>query len=236
MAEFNLSKVKSITIPEGSVKSIAIGEMTVWKKEDSHYNELPYLVATDDSKAWIDTGVPYQNGCKIEIKTTLDGSSNLFGVFYTTERCRGYWSSGGTAMFNIGTSASDAIFPQIAGYSSNDTVVWTCTANPDIKEVSIVIGDKSSILTAQNDSTIAYDTSPYNIYLFTVHRTADIVQNGTRVIHYFKYWDVDGNLLLDLIPVERKADGVLGMLNKVDNTFLTNISTGTFYKEIPTSI
>ena len=56
---------------------------------------------------------------------------------------------------------------------------------------------------------------------------------GTRIIHYFKYWDVNGNLLLDLIPVERKSDGVLGMFNKLNGQFLTNIADGTFYKELP---
>lgn len=74
------------------------------------------------------------------------------------------------------------------------------------------------------------------MYLFAINRadTNTRVQ-GIRVIHYFKYWDINGNLLLDLIPVERKSDGILGMLNKVNGQFLTNISTGTFYKEVPAS-
>lgn len=200
------------------------------------YTELPYLVATDNSKAWIDTGIPYQNGCKIEIKTARYGSSLLFGVFYTTERCRGYWGTDGIVQFNIGTNVSDVIYVQLTGYSINDTVIWTCVANPDTREVSITIGDKSNIQTAASSSTIAYDTSPYNIYLFAVNRTnTDTAVQGTRIIHYFKYWDNNGNLLLDLIPVERKSDGVLGMYNQVDGRFLTNISTGTFYKEVPAS-
>lgn len=72
------------------------------------------------------------------------------------------------------------------------------------------------------------------MYLFAVHRAnTDTAVQGIRVIHYFKYWDVDNNLILDLIPVQRNSDGALGMLNKVNNQFLTNISTGTFYKELP---
>lgn len=231
----DFSKVKSQTIPEGSVSKITISNKTVWQKADiSPYTELPYLVATDDSKAWIDTGIPYQDGCKIEIKTARYGTSLLFGVFYTTERCRGYWGTDGIAQFNIGTNASDAIYVQLTGYSINDTVIWTCVANPDTREVSITIGDKSDIQTAASSSTIVYDTSPNTIYLFAVNRTnTDTSVHGTRIIHYFKYWDVDNNLILDLIPVQRNSDGALGMLNKVNNQFLTNISTGTFYKELP---
>ena len=67
----DFSKVKSITIPVGSVSKITISNKIVWQKGDtSPYTELPYLVATDASRAWIDLGIPYQNGCRAEYKIT----------------------------------------------------------------------------------------------------------------------------------------------------------------------
>lgn len=199
------------------------------------YTELPYLVATDASKAWIDTGIPYQNGCKIELQAANITTANLFGVFYTAARCRGYWASNNNlATFNIGIDASNAIFN---GLSDIGTGVhkWVMVSNPNTNTTSITIGDKSYIYNQNPVDRLSFDTSPYTIYLFTVHRAAEIANNGTRVIHYFKYWDNNGNLLLDLVPVQRNSDGVLGMLNKVNGRFLTNISTGTFYKEVPAS-
>lgn len=229
-ANLDFSKVKSITIPEGSVSKITISNKIVWQKGDtSPYTELPYLVATDASRAWIDLGIPYQNGCRAEYKITHKGVANIFGVFYTTERCRGYVETS-RAIFNVGTAASNAVYPSIEGLTNNTVYTITCQANPN---VTITVNGQTQ--TRDLDTQyLTWDSSPHNMYLFAIHRTdTDARTWGTRVIHYFKYWDVNGNLLLDLIPVERKSDSVLGMFNKVNGQFLTNIADGTFYKQIP---
>ena len=198
------------------------------------YTELPYLVAVDSSKAWIDTGIPYQNGCRAEYKITHKGSANLFGVFYTTQRCRAFVGPDSTS-FNVGTSSSTTVFPTVSGLTTDTAYIITCQANPDIPNAAIVVDDRQQVLTVQTD-WLTWDSSPHNIYLFAINRTnTETTSQGTRVIHYFKYWDINGNLLLDLIPVERKSDGILGMYNQADGRFLTNISTGTFYKEVPAS-
>ena len=229
-ANLDFSKVKSITIPEGSVSKITISNKIVWQKADaSPYTELPYLVATDASRAWIDLGIPYQNGCRVEYKITHKGTGNVFGVFYTTERCRGYVETS-RAVFNVGKASSNAVYPAINGITTNTVYTITCQANPN---VTITVNGQSQ--TSNLDTQyLTWDSSPQNMYLFAIHRAdTDARVQGTRVIHYFKYWDVNGNLLLDLIPVERKSDGVLGMFNKVNGQFLTNIADGTFYKELP---
>lgn len=226
----NFSKVKSITIPEGSVSKITISNKIVWQKIDlSPYNVLPYLVATDASRAWIDLGIPYQNGCKAEYKITLKGIGNIFGVFYTTERCRGNVETS-RAVFNVGTSAENCVYSAIDGLTTNTVYTITNQSNPN---ATITVNGQT--YTSNIDTQyLTWDSSPHNMYLFAVHRKdTDARSWGTRVIHYFKYWDVNGNLLLDLIPVERKSDGILGMFNKLNGQFLTNIADGTFYKEIP---
>ena len=226
----DFSKVKSITIPEGSVSKITISNKIVWQKIDlSPYNVLPYLVATDASRAWIDLGIPYQNGCKAEYKITLKGNANIFGVFYTTERCRGYVETS-RAVFNVGTAASNAAYPAVNGITTDTVYTVNVIANPNVT-ITVNGQNHTSNLDIQY---LTWDSSPHNMYLFALNRPDMNTRNwGTRVIHYFKYWDVNGNLLLDLIPVERKSDGVLGMFNKVNGQFLTNIADGTFYKEVP---
>lgn len=198
------------------------------------YTELPYLVATDASRAWIDLGIPYQNGCKAEYKVTLKNTANYFGVFYTTERCRGYVDNDG-AVFNIGINANDTKYIKITGITEDSVCTITCQANPNTLNASIKVDDRQSVVPVPANY-LNWDSSPHNMYLFAVHRKdTDARSWGPRIIHYFKYWDVNGNLLLDLIPVERKSDGVLGMFNKLNGQFLTNIADGTFYKEMPTS-
>ena len=229
----DFSKVKTLTIPEGSVSKITISNQIVWQKNDlSSYNVLPYLVATEASRAWIDLGIPYQNGCKAEYKVTLKDNASYFGVFYTTERCRGILSDNG-AVFNIGINANDTTYTQVGGLTQNSVYTITCQANPNIPNVTVVVDGRQQV-TPVTANYLNWDSSPYNMYLFAVHRKDTSSRNwGLRIIHYFKYWDVDGNLLLDLIPVERKSDGVLGMFNKLNGQFLTNIADGTFYKELP---
>ena len=107
-------------------------------------------------------------------------------------------------------------------------------ADPNTPSVIITIGVNTDEYNPVPKDWLSWDSSPYSMYLFSVHRQTP-PEDGIRVIHYFKYWDVNDNLLLDLIPVERKSDGVLGMFNKVNGQFLTNIADGTFYKEIPST-
>lgn len=229
----DFSNVKSVIIPEGNVSKITISNNIVWKKPDENpYTVLPYLVAVQSSNAYIDLGIPYQIGCRAEYKITHKGNANIFGVFYTAQRCRGYITNN-TAYFNVGQSPSTAAFPQLDGLVNDTDYIITVVADQDAASALISIGDRTSEYTSLGDS-LAWDSSPYNMYLFSVHRQTPPA-DGTRVIHYFKYWDSNGDILLDLIPVERKSDGVLGMLNQVNGQFLTNIADGTFYKEIPTA-
>lgn len=231
----DFSKVKSLTIPEGSVSKITISNKIVWQKNDlSSYNVLPYLVATDASRAWIDLGIPYQNGCKVEYKITYKPSVSYFGVFYTTQRCRGYNDNDGSSTFNVGTSVNSTAYTHIPNLVNGTDYIITVQADPNEPSAFITIGDNTDKYNSVPPDWLAWDSSPHNMYLFGINRTNMNTRNwGTRIIHYFKYWDVNGNLLLDLIPVERKSDGVLGMFNKLNGQFLTNIADGTFLKELP---
>lgn len=228
----NFSNVKSVVIPEGNVSKITISNNIVWKKPDENpYTVLPYLVAVQSSSAYIDLGIPYQIGCRAEFKITHKGTANIFGVFYTTQRCRSYITND-TAYFNVGTSASTAAFTKLIDLVNGTDYIITVQSDPDTPSALITIGDRTDEYKNVPTDWLSWDSSPYNMYLFSVHRQTPPA-DGTRIIHYFKYWDVNGELLLDLVPVERKSDGELGMLNNVNGQFLTNIADGTFYKEIP---
>lgn len=230
----DFSNVKSVIIPEGNVSKITISNNIVWKKPDENpYTVLPYLVAVQSSNAYIDLGIPYQIGCRAEYKITYKGNANIFGVFYTTQRCRSYITND-MANFNVGTSASTTAYTKITGLVNDTDYIISVQADQNTPSALITIGDKTDEYNPVPNDWLAWDSSPYNMYLFSVHRQTPPT-DGTRIIHYFKYWDANGELLIDLIPVERKSDGELGMLNNVNGEFLTNIADGTFYKEIPTA-
>ena len=167
----DFSKVKSITIPEGSVSKIAISNKIVWQKNDlSSYNVLPYLVATDSSRAWIDLGIQYQNGCKAEYKVTFKGTGSIFGVFYTTQRCRGYFDD--SAVFNVGPYVNTTAYTRIGNLVKGTDYITTVQADPNEPSAFITIGDNTDKYNSIPPDWLAWDSSPYNcIYLLYIGQT-----------------------------------------------------------------
>jgi len=107
----NFANVKSITIPEGDVKSIAIGGVTVWEKP----NPLPYDAEVEyvetEGDAYVNTGVYLAStssvfatfsNCLAAIRSQLFGArsgfqNKMFSVQYTSPE---------TINFNFGDTQS----------------------------------------------------------------------------------------------------------------------------------
>lgn len=53
------------------------------------------------------------------------------------------------------------------------------------------------------------------------NNTAASNTNGVRVLYYFKMW-YESTLVRDMIPVQRKEDGKLGVYDKITNKFYTS--------------
>ena len=71
-------------------------------------------------------------------------------------------------------------------------------------------------------------TTPYSLILFARNNNGTINGFATNCkIYYFKLWD-SGIPKLNMIPVRRTTDNVLGMYDTVSKTFFTNAGTGTF--------
>lgn len=118
----NFAGVKAITIPEGDVRSIAIGGVTVWQKP----NPLPYdaeveYVEPDAAGAYVDTLLPVTVGTRVDAswrqmsQTPLQ--QRLFGVndggnaqfaLYVNGNAR--WA------FNAGAATAPAIYSVPAPY------------------------------------------------------------------------------------------------------------------------
>ena len=109
----NFAGVKSITIPEGDVKSIAIGAQTVWERP----NPLPYDAEVDyiqtDGDAYIDTGVLLASSA--EIFATFSNllvakGSLLFGArtAYNVDMFAAQWAANNLLNFNFGNRQDNA--------------------------------------------------------------------------------------------------------------------------------
>lgn len=235
----DFSKVKSINIPEGSVSKITISNKIVWQKDTgglpSEYQQIDYIYAPSQNGAYIDLGIQYAHGCTFEIGWVYTHSNiQIFGATDTagSHRClltahcsdsAGNWYYGtyNNQFLNIAYPPNDTtigkLIKQKAVYKSGDNQGY-------IEDLDT--GEKTSF-------TIQDYTVPNNLYLLGQNYKGNYRGSGLKQISYFKYWDNNENLLRDMIPCYRKSDNVIGMYDKVSNTFFTNAGTGTFYKEIP---
>lgn len=230
----DFSKVKSITIPEGSVSKIAISNKIVWEKDTgglpSEYQQVKYISAASGNGAYIDLGIQYAHGCTFEIGWVYTGDSlYLFGATDATGnyRCMLSGHYGGTAGgYYYGSFNNTFINIQ---YPPNDTTIGKVINHKVIYKVGgnttsvedLDTGDK--LITHLQDYTISN-----NLYLLGQNYHGNYRGNGLKQITYFKYWDNDDNLLRDMIPCYRKSDNAIGMYDTVSKTFFTNAGTGVF--------
>lgn len=109
----NFADVRAITIPEGDVKSIAIGGVTVWQKP----SPLPYDAEVDyiqtDGEAYVDTGVLLASGAEITAifsNLLVAKGSLLFGArtAYNVKGFSAQWGANGNIYFNFGNRQDSA--------------------------------------------------------------------------------------------------------------------------------
>lgn len=78
-----------------------------------------------------------------------------------------------------------------------------------------------------NNCQLSSPTQPY--YIFTLNNMGSPSTIANIKMYYFKIYD-NNTLVRDFIPCYRKSDNVIGLYDKVNNTFYTNAGTGTFLK------
>ena len=83
--------------------------------------------------------------------------------------------------------------------------------------------------TLLNTATEAKFTASYNMYLGASFDGSNTGNFLIGKIYSCSIWD-DDTLVRDFIPCYRKSDNVVGLYDRVTNTFFTNAGTGTFTK------
>ena len=89
--------------------------------------------------------------------------------------------------------------------------------------VLIINGIKDSYMYVEPE----YDNST-SIFLFNSGIASS--NNSSMKYYYFNITNEDGNIIKNIIPVERIEDGKLGMYDTVEGKFYVNKGTGTFLK------
>ena len=185
----------------------------------SGYREVTYLYAPAGS--YIDTNFTPNSNSKIDCKMawTTSATNNMAfgaGVGYQDRNIELY--SSGSA-FEVHYSAY--------------TVIGSYTPNKYFRFVQ----DKGNIVIYNEDgsqnSTVNFGTKTfdcvYTMTIFALHRSTVNKSSYPQYLQYFKIYD-NGVLVRDFIPVERTSDNVIGLYDKVNSVFYTNLGSSTFTK------
>lgn len=200
--------VKSITIPEGSVKKITRGTTLLWEKpSEESVTLLDYIQFNKDMV--FDTGIVCTENTRIETKFTR-GSSDV-AYFY------GVRNSGNTASVTAYLSNSGAW--RFGNTYKNQTL--------QLNTEHTMVVDKSGILA--NGKQLTYGTT---IKAFTANATLIIGSSRSTSgalasaqfvgkVFYFRMYS-RGTLRIDWVPAQR-SDRVYGFWDNVSNTFITPV-------------
>lgn len=159
-----------------------------------------------------------------DIKNTFT-SSGSFGTVFGS-RTSYYQNGYHLTTFSLYTSAGHFLY----GTNSNsDNIRYEANMLKDGSTQTITY--HNSILTGGNGNTTAINSQTFNnnypIYLYALNEAGRICEHSQSTIYDCKFFD-NGTLVRHLIPARRRADGVLGMYDMVDDVFYTNVGSGTF--------
>ena len=233
----NFSQVKSLTIPEGDVKSISVGGVIVWQKnlpyelyENYYLTSHSYTYNTN----YIDLGIKWNNNWKLEGKfykpTTTSQWGRLLGTGYDT-------SSEVYVNYNAETNGDFVV-----NYG-NTYVSQLSNANTINTEYNFSFGNRGSSCECwfkkPNENWLSFGTtwspsntnSTHNLRLFSNEQSdrdgifgiSKIQINGPSDL-----WSEAGALML-LVPARRKSDDVLGMYDKNNDVFYPVTTSGDGY-------
>ena len=198
------------------------------------YQEVSYLQnkVNNGKRAYIDLGVKYDTACKIEAGMIVSESEPRgfwFGALDSTDanmRCIIEIIGNGSIQaqgYNTAGSYTSGKLAHAVGLNEIE-----CVFKPGEK---ISLKNKTTEITEVSGGNLASYTMSNNLYLFCRSLSDGSPQYGADAsiptFTYFRYYDKNNLLILDLVPCYRKSDRTIGMYNRVNGQFLVNAGTGT---------
>ncbi len=217
------SQVTALTIPEGNVTQIAVGDIVLWSKSKlpAGYTEVEYLQS--DGNQYIDTGIVTNTNDSILIKTSIIPLSTSSIQFYFGTRISD--NRFGLANYPLG-------YFDYAYYADRNTsVVLKVDTNYDIEWVAN--NDERSVTINGTKKDFTSDTSAnlinnnFRLWLFSrnynnIFGQGAVCRMGiTEVI-------IGGNLVGNFIPCRRNSDGKVGMYDLVTGEFKSSMTNTDF--------
>lgn len=206
----NFANVKSITIPEGDVKRVAIGGVTVWQKP----NPLPYDAEVEwvsaPSGAYVDTGVILGPTMSVETAAVSQGNSprqqRLFGCADST--------LGNTALYINGSGYMAATIAGTGGYNDYEpTAGRRVTATLDLSDGNaeiVIIYPNGTVRTKNLSLGRLADAYSGTMPIFALRRPTYVDTTVECLFRLSSLRVYDGSTLVrDFVPVRVGTVGYL---------------------------
>lgn len=184
---------------------------------DTKYKRLEYIQSTGTQ--YIDTGVYLTGDSRVKIKGQLldfSRGNRMFGVDKINE------------YFRFGSSSQKTYLPGYYNFKGATQIAFTS----DIFKLDF----NKNIMTVNGVEVYSTTYHSFNCslsaLLFTVN-SSTITDNFIGKIYYCQIYD-NGTLVRNMIPVLRKSDNEIGMLDLVEGKFYGNAGTGKFTANLDT--
>lgn len=186
------------------------------KSLPSEYQQVEYIESTGTQ--YIDLGIPFSYNDNVSITFSMAELST------------------GTIFGNVSTIAN---VMRLLYY--NNCLNFQCGAQSGLKEIynplqdevlDVEIASQHISVNSSVQSLIIADTpQDQNACLFAVYNASGTVMSFSKIkLYSLSMYDASENLTMYLMPCYRRADGVIGLYDAINDVFYTNAGTGNFVK------
>lgn len=203
------------------------------------YTALEYIQSSGSQ--YIDTGrVPNNNDIVEQKFQKIDTSTTTcawYGSMPSSQTITPRIGVGSFSSQGVGTVFAGTNYTGLIG--TVDTNVHTLRfQSTGEKELTYTFDGVTEVVTAVGETINMFEPAiELTSYLFARHGTngVQVYDNDGTKIYYHREYLANGTLVLNMVPVKRNSDNVLGMYDLVSGQFFTNQGTGTFTAGTPVS-
>lgn len=214
------TEISKVCLGENELSKVCLGSEVLWPTSPPlpYDSKIEYLGG--GSEVYIPTNIILTNNHRVEIKLSIRVVQSNQAIF-------GYGISSTNARFLLMTAPSSSL----RSYWQGSTVSMTYAANT-VYEIlwnknNVVYKDSDgNIITSGNLTNLNFSTT-YPITIFGT-RTSETASgySASCNMYYFKIYNENDELILDLIPVRKGQIGY--MFDKVSGQLFENAGSGSF--------
>ena len=193
----------------------------------AEYQQLEFIQANGNCQ--IRTGITPTCTDKVEMTwrpATVSGNQNLFCSRTGT---------GATGQFTLFMIGDKVRFDRNTSTVTGANAISAATKYTVVADYATLAGTVTLADTGAEVTSVTMTSGDFipgsELCLYASH-TSDpntgLNNYASYALYSFKLSDSSDNLKLDLVPAKRKADGVIGLYDAVNDAFLTNYLSGTF--------